>query len=156
MRAVHKPADVRDRTASDIMQRRVVTIGDTATVGELADLLATKRILGVPVVDSTGELVGVASVTDLTGDKPDVTDIGSAYYQDYYPQIDVWDAPPAEMRALLVRDVMSSPAITARPEDSLGKLARRMRRQRIHRLIVAERGQILGVVTTMDILKALE
>ena len=41
-------------TAQDIMTREVITVGEDATVRELATLFLTKKISGAPVVDAAG------------------------------------------------------------------------------------------------------
>lgn len=156
MKTLQKARGVHLLTAGDIMQRNVVTIQESATAGDLDDLLSAKRILGVPVVNKAGKLVGVASVTDLAHKAEDNLDIESAFYQDFYPEIDVWDDPPASMRKLRVRDIMTTPVITAHPDELLPKLAKRMRKRHIHRIVIAEGDEIRGLVTTMDILRVLE
>ena len=51
--------------ASEVMARDVVTVRPETTVKEIAELMAQRRISGIPVVDETGELVGILSETDL-------------------------------------------------------------------------------------------
>ncbi len=46
------------------MTRNVVTVGELATLGEIADLMETHRIKRMPVVDG-GKLVGIVSRADL-------------------------------------------------------------------------------------------
>jgi len=54
--------------AADVMVRNVITVGPDACVQEVAHILLTARISGVPVVGSNGELVGVVSEGDLMRD----------------------------------------------------------------------------------------
>jgi len=54
----------RARRLADIMTRNVVTVGELATLGEIADLMETHRIKRMPVVDG-GKLVGIVSRADL-------------------------------------------------------------------------------------------
>jgi CBS domain-containing protein len=49
---------------ADIMTREVISVGELATLGEIADLLETKRIKRVPVV-TDGKIVGIVSRADL-------------------------------------------------------------------------------------------
>src|SRR6516164_11094905 len=51
--------------AADVMVRNVITVGPDACVQDIAHILLTARISGVPVVGSNGELVGVVSEGDL-------------------------------------------------------------------------------------------
>ena len=51
--------------ASEIMTRSVVTVDESAGVGDAARLLARNRISGVPVVNAGGALVGLVTEHDL-------------------------------------------------------------------------------------------
>jgi CBS-domain-containing membrane protein len=52
------------RRVEDIMTREVVSVGEMATLGEIAELMETKRINRVPVVHD-GKIVGIVSRADL-------------------------------------------------------------------------------------------
>jgi CBS domain-containing protein len=52
------------RTAKEVMTNPVITVADTASLGEIAALLETHRIGRVPVLRD-GKLLGVVSRTDL-------------------------------------------------------------------------------------------
>src|SRR5262245_40645391 len=51
--------------AADVMVANVITVAPEASVREVADILLSNRISGVPVVGRNGELVGVISEGDL-------------------------------------------------------------------------------------------
>src|SRR6516165_9177192 len=51
--------------AADVMVRNVITVGPDACVQDVAHILLTSRISGVPVVGLNGELVGIVSEGDL-------------------------------------------------------------------------------------------
>jgi CBS domain-containing protein len=52
------------KRVADVMTREVVSVDETATLGEIADLLETKRIKRVPVVHDS-KIIGVVSRADL-------------------------------------------------------------------------------------------
>ena len=52
------------RTASDVMTAKPVTVGEDATVAEIAEVLETMRIKRVPVVEG-GRLVGIVSRANI-------------------------------------------------------------------------------------------
>ena len=60
---VNKP--LYELTAGDIASEKVLTIPLTASLQDAAKLLAHGRHSGAPVVDATGRLVGVISVSDI-------------------------------------------------------------------------------------------
>jgi CBS-domain-containing membrane protein len=50
---------------SDCMKRKVVSIEDTATIGEAVDRFASNHIGMLPVVNTSGRLVGILHLRDL-------------------------------------------------------------------------------------------
>lgn len=144
--------------AEDIMQREVISVQEDLSVADLVELLYDHRISGVPVVDKAGALVGVISATDvLLGDM--VLGQAPVTETDYHTHVDInpdnWEVmriEPEDDRR--VRDLMSTGVITARPDTTVDELARIMYTNRIHRLIVLEGEYLVGIVTTIDILKA--
>ena len=51
--------------AADVMVSNVVTVGDNASIGEVAAILLNNNISGAPVVGEKGVLVGIVSEGDL-------------------------------------------------------------------------------------------
>lgn len=142
--------------AADIMRKDVVTVRESATVRELAQLLLEKGITGVPVTDASGKLVGVVSQTDLVRgvrEDPQPQEVPS-----YHAELDRWlgrsgfhvEAPDFK----LVSEVMTPGVIAADVKTPVVQLARTMHAKHIHRVIITERKRIAGIVTSMDILQA--
>ena len=48
---------------------------------------------------------------------------------------------------------MSSPLITISPEETIWEASEMMKERSIHKLPVKENGQIIGIITTTDIVK---
>jgi isocitrate dehydrogenase len=59
-------------------------------------------------------------------------------------------------KKLKVRQVMSSPLVTVPPDCSLRDAAKLMVRRNIRRVLVAEGGKIIGIVSDTDIFSAVE
>jgi CBS domain-containing protein len=121
--------------ARDIMSRDVVTIRDDRSVEELIDLLVQEHIHGAPVLGESGELVGV--VTQQDAFFATVTRGGK------------------KKGKLLVRDLMTSPAVFAEEDTDIVSLCRLMRRLRIHRVPIVSRGKVVGIVSSLDVAGAL-
>jgi CBS domain-containing protein len=51
--------------ASDVMTRNVASVGRDVPIGDAIRLLLDHRISGVPVVDSSGKVVGMLTEGDL-------------------------------------------------------------------------------------------
>ena len=119
--------------AADVMIKDVVTVAETMPLKEITILFKEKRITGAPVVDTNGELVGVISETDIIRK---TTSIGA------------WSPSTAGQ-------IMTRNAVTVAPDESLQRVCELMFNRRIHRVVVAEGRQIRGIITTMDILRAI-
>ena len=161
----------------DIMRRDVVRIRPDASVRELILLLAQEQISGVPVVDQTGDIVGVVSVTDIMQlaaqniDAPSTNAPWNRSGRDYGDEessasIRETDAPfqfeepdplslgVPELAEYRVEDIMTPAAFTVDLDTSVAQLSRFMLQGRIHRALVVERGRLEGIVTAYDVLRA--
>lgn len=119
--------------ASDVMIKDVITVTDSTPLKDVARMFIEKRITGAPVVNADGELVGVISETDIVRK---TNNIGA------------WSPSTAGQ-------IMTKPAVTVAPNETLQRVCEMMYNRRIHRVVVAEGRQIRGILTTMDILRAI-
>ncbi|MDX3233108.1 CBS domain-containing protein [Streptomyces sp. ME19-01-6] len=116
---------MKHRKIGNVMTDDVVRVGSGTSSHEVMELLARHRIGGLPVVDEDEKVLGVVSGTDLR--------TGS-------------DAPTAGQ-------LMSRPAITVRPQDSVVDAARTMARHGVERLpVIDEEDRLVGIVTRRDLL----
>jgi predicted transcriptional regulator len=119
--------------ASDVMIKEVLTIKESTPLKEVARLFSERKITGAPVVDENGDLVGVISETDIIRK---TNSIGA------------WSPSTAGQ-------IMTKPAVTVSPNDTLQRICELMYNRSIHRVVVAEDKKIVGIITTMDILRAI-
>ena len=115
-------------TVQEVMSEDVHTATTTDVVGPLRDLMLQQSIHSVPIVDGRGTLVGIVTSSDL---------------------VEEW-AP-----AMGVQTVMSRAVETVSRHCSVVDAARTMVERRIHHLVVTERGTIVGVVSSFDLLEHL-
>ena len=147
---------MRNLKAKDIMNTDVLSVRDDMTVQELATFLTEREILGAPVVDSEGEVIGVVSCTDIAQNavrenKAKVDFFGQGWEDRMDPE-ELQDLP-VENESLPVREIMT-PTIYTVPEDTLiSEIAKAMVAGRIHRLLITRGAQLVGIITTLDMLK---
>lgn len=122
----------------DSMAREVVTLRPDTTAEEALALSRRKRIRHFPVVEG-GTLVGIVSDRDLRSATPALGEPGRA----------------AALKEILVSEVMSSEPVTANPRDPIELAADVMREKQISCLPVVENGNLVGIVTSTDMMKAL-
>ena len=149
---------MKDLRAKDIMNTDVISVRDDMTVQELATFLTEREILGAPVIDSEGEVVGVVSCTDIAQNTvPGNIAKIDFFGQDWEDKIDPGEIQdlPVEKESLPVREIMT-PTIYTVPEDTpISEIAKAMVAGRIHRLLITRGSQLVGIITTLDMLKVL-
>jgi predicted transcriptional regulator len=149
----------RTRNVKDLMNPHIMTVADEMTTDELARYLVEREISGAPVVDSQGHLIGVVSMTDIGRNLAEPSDVSpsrsSGFYRDVAADLTLEDLGQRyiEERAATVRDVMT-PVIHQVPATaSVAEAARKMIDQHIHRLVVTQGKEPVGIITSMDLLK---
>lgn len=166
------------RTIRDVMTPEPVTIGADAGVREMVLLLREHDVSGLPVVASDGRLVGVVSLTDLFRRSAEAMLEGrppTALEQLVEGIAGPWEAAGLEDEPFAgeelgsleagaeafgepeacVEELMTPDPLTASPGDSVGSVAHRMAERGVHRAIVVDpSGGAIGIVTTLDLLRA--
>lgn len=148
---------------ADLMTRRPVCIAPGTTMPALTRLFEQHKVSGFPIVNEKGELLGVVSQTDLI--RRCLTPIGDEapgfFFQEVAEQIagggDSSEAGGLDAEALIVvADIMTTEVVTAKPEEPLAVVAKRMVDQHVHRVVVVGASrEPLGIITSMDMLRAL-
>ena len=129
---------------SDVMTRDVITVKRDVEVQAAARLLSENRISGMPVVDEGNHVIGVVTEADIlcsAGIKRGHT------FKDLLRQV-LGGPVPQCRKGETVEDIMTSPAITARHEDDLKKIARILDEKRIKRVpVVDHENRLQGIIS---------
>ncbi|MFK0110055.1 CBS domain-containing protein [Streptomyces sp. NPDC091217] len=137
------------RTVEELMTRPVVRARRDTPFKELVRLLAENDVTAVPVVDDVGRPMGVVSEADLLRKSADQADPSG---RTPVPHLEAWERAKAE--GSLAEELMSAPAVCARPEWSVVEAARLMETQHVKRLpVVDEADRLLGIVSRGDLLR---
>jgi CBS domain-containing protein len=143
---------------SDLMNSDVVSARPGMTVAEVRDLLASREISGAPVVDESGKILGVVSLSDLaryiSSQRTTVGESGQFFsnLNEYRELANL----PRNASDVPVESLMSKEAYTIAQDSSAAAGAKLMRERKIHRLLVTEEGLLVGVVTALDLLRVVE
>lgn len=115
---------------NQVMNKNVLTADKSISLQEAAQKM-TKSNIGCVIVTENSKPVGIITERDF------VTKIA------------------AEGRPLFteISEVMSSPLITIDPEETIWEASEMMKEKLIHKLPVKENEQIVGILTTTDIVK---
>lgn len=124
---------------ADLMQTEVRTIHLDATVAEAIVLLADGHVSGLPVLNDTQRLVGVISSSDILTAEAESED-GTAL-----------DRVASYAR---VGDLMTPVPKTIAPDADVRLAAQEMLYLDVHRLLVVEGDELVGIISQSDIVRA--
>ena len=122
----------------DSMTREVAVLSPPSTAAEALVLCRERRIRHLPVLEGE-RLVGIVSDRDLRSAAPALGD----------PE------RTSALERIRLSDVMTRDVITAHPDDLVEEAANRMRESRIGCLPVVAGGELVGILTSSDVMEAL-
>jgi CBS domain-containing protein len=116
----------------DIMSKAIISVNTETTVFQIAKMMEQSGI-GAILVKKNNNLVGIITDRDFA------TKIASNSLS--------FDTP--------VEKVMSSPLITINHNESISAAAKRMTSKKIRKLAVTDNGDIVGLITSTDLVTQL-
>jgi len=118
-------------TVADLMTRDVKTVTPETTVGELFEKMLVERHTGYPVVGG-GDVVGIVTLEDAK------------------------EVAPQEREAVRVADIMTEDVVTVEPTEDAFDVLQKLSRNSFGRLVVVENGEIAGIISRTDVMRALD
>jgi CBS domain-containing protein len=124
--------DFSSVSVQDIMARTLIAVNTSTTVLQIAKMMEQGRI-GAIIVKENGNPVGIVTDRDFA------TKIAANNLS--------FDTP--------AKKIMSSPLITINHNDPISIAAERMTSKKIRKLAVTENGNIVGIITSTDLVTQL-
>ena len=118
----------------DVMVEDVILVSEKATVKEAAELMDQNEI-GCLVVMKNGKPVGIVTETDMV------------------KRVVLGPADPEKTK---VKNIMSKPLVVGNPQMDVDQASNIMRKRKIKKLPIIEKGRLVGLVTTTDIVRSPE
>lgn len=115
----------------DVMSSPVITINEDAPANRAAELMDKHGLGCIIVASKNAKPLGIITERDMVG------------------RVLAKNVKPDTIKA---KDVMTSPLMTIEPDETISEAARRMNRLNVRRLGVIYRGQLVGLVSSKDIL----
>jgi CBS domain-containing protein len=141
--------NIENNLVRDVMTREVVCVRADATFKDIVETLEKRRVSAVPVVDEEMKVVGIVSESDLlakviAGGDPRVRIRGRS------TRVERRRKSHAETAS----ELMQSPAVTIRPDESVVHAARTAALAHVRRLpVIDDTGTLVGIVTRSDLLR---
>lgn len=145
------------RRVYELMNPDVVCARPGMTAGEVARLLAERRVGGAPVVNERGRILGIVTQSDLArylSQRVALEQTGS-FYSDLEEYQDLGHLR-ADRSRTPVEDLMQRRVYKVDRDASVAMAANIMRERRVHRLLVTDRGLLVGVISALDLLRVVE
>jgi CBS domain-containing protein len=118
----------------DVMSSPVVTLDEDGTADKVAKIMAKNGFGAVVINDAKGKAIGIITERDLV------------------KRVIAKNSKPSTVKA---KDIMTSPLATIEPDASVSEAARRMTRLDIRRLGVFYKGNLVGIVSSKDLLSVM-
>jgi CBS domain-containing protein len=136
-------------TVKDVMTADVFTVRQDTTYEAIAAALRQHHVSAFPVLDELGKVIGVVSESDLLAKLAlGISDEGHASITGILSWHQLEKA-----RAITAQELMTSPAYTVSPQDTVEQAARLMYRRNVKRLPVTDgEGRLAGIVSRTDLL----
>ena len=135
----------------DVMTVDVATVKPESSLEDAARELSGRRISGMPVVDDDGGVIGVISEADVLAKEESEPEPRAGAVARL---LDREREEPAGIGARVVREAMTSPAITIEPHWPVAMAAEQMIEGGVNRLPVVRQGRLVGIVTRADLVRA--
>jgi acetoin utilization protein AcuB len=128
---------------SSIMTRNLITVHPKDSLLDVKAIFDNHRIHHIPVVEFK-KLVGMISKSDLL------------HYQRDYSQVPYKDVfEESRLKAYKVGEVMTKGLATLSPDDRIDVAIEVFRENILHAIPVVENEELVGLITTHDIIEAL-
>lgn len=142
---------------ADVMTRDPIVVQAETPLKDVVQIIAEKRISGLPVVDQSGKLIGTISENDLMWQETGVTPpayimiLDSVIYLENPAQ---YDRDLHKALGQTVKEVMTKETISVKPSKLLREAAQIMHDRKINRLpVVDDSGSVIGILTRGDIIR---
>jgi CBS domain-containing protein len=140
--------------ASDVMTRDVLTVGRETSVANAIRVMLDNHVSGLPVLDD-GKVVGILTEGDLLRR----SETGTEKHRPRW--LEILMGPGRIAREYVrthgrkVADIMTTDVISVARDTSLDEVVGLMERRRIKRVPVIEGDVLIGLVSRLDLLRAL-
>jgi CBS domain-containing protein len=139
---------------SDQMTRDVFAVASDTSLETASRLLTTNGISGAPVISASGVPIGVISLTDLAD--PDRQPSRQAGYPLFYVLHGSTIEEVGDSVAVgegRVEDVMSTAVLSIDSSATLKAAGLQLVECGVHRLLVIDEDKLVGVISSLDVLR---
>ncbi len=148
---------VKRRTVGELMNPDVVCLRPDHNVRDAQRVLVEHGVSGAPVVDDAGHVLGVVSQNDLVrhGSKSESASDRGLFVSSLDEYRELAEVQVTDGGAP-VTELMTGRVYHVARDTGVAVAANIMRERGIHRLLVIDKGVLVGVITSLDLLRVVE
>jgi CBS domain-containing protein len=133
------------------MTAEVVTSPPKTPAAALIRLFTGRGVSAVPITDTSGTLLGIVTDRDLIRRLADEDERPTGWLARLTDRPNARADRYARSHGAIAREVMAERVVTVAPDTSANHVVHLMEQHGIRRVLVAERGRLLGMVTRTDL-----
>lgn len=146
------------QTVADIMTKDVVSVKGTTTVREMAEIFDKMGFGSLPVLNDQGNLSGIVTASDLIeqGRPLHIPTVISLF--DWVIPLESEQSLERDLRKITAQtaaELASKDVVTISPSEPVSKAAELMSSHKLHALPVVEGKRVVGIVSRIDIIRAM-
>ena len=141
--------------ALDVMARTVISVDPDATVLQAARQMLQHRLSGLPVIDKSGNLVGILSEGDFLRRRETQTERKHSRWLEFLMGPGKLAAEYTHSHGSKVAEVMTVDVCTVTEDTPLEDVVELMERRRIKRVPVVRGKQVVGIITRANLMHAM-
>jgi len=116
--------------AKDVMTKNVITISSDASLADAIELLISKEISGMPVINSKGKMIGIISEKDI---------LNFAF--------------SGNLRNTKVTEVMTKDVVSFTSDTDVDTIALAIGHNKFRRVPIVDGDRLVGIVSRRDIIR---
>lgn len=127
----------------DFMTTDVITVREDQSMLEARELLRSKNLISLPVVDDIKRIRGIITIDDIGKASPSDSSTLSRYEANYL------------LGRLKVKDVMGRNVVTVEDEDTIEYVAYKLYKSKVNALpVVNKEGKLCGIISRSDLFRS--
>ena len=153
---------MRKLNAKDIMTKDILMVQEDWSIQRLVGFFTENSVSGAPVISQDDKLVGVVSLTDIIrnnvlSEKDPQSYEPHEYYihalERQYARGEITSLQIKTEPMITIHDIMTPTVFKVNEDATIQQVADNLLRNCIHRVFVTHEEKVVGIISTVDMLK---
>lgn len=141
---------------NDVLNRKLIVIKEETGLDEIIKIMKENRIGKLPVVNNSGEVLGVVTRDDLLVKEENAPQpLSIAFWEILItlPKDHNFEEKIKKLSADKAKDLMSNNYIVSKLDDNLAEIVTKMLEENYDYSLVLENNKLIGIVTKSDLIE---